>query len=267
MSEDPAAPTLIVPHERPVSAAQPQLPADPHCGERRGGFFIFYSGAAGRLKRFLGLSGNSPPEASSSPSTCCRSPLWCSESWFISRRQVFKSKKGGTIWKREAQGNVRWKRSSARQSAPVNYVLGTSFPLDLLFFYDSLYLSCLLFKTVLGSAKKKKKGRLYRMLNTVLVSGLLTFPAEVKFAHSANLCCHQLGLQKENLLTEQTVSSPSCISLSFLFCSLSRVTLRVPPLINVSHKAGETKKASMLDLTNKLCFISSSLLQLPVTTV
>lgn len=35
------------------------------------------------------------------------------------------------------------------------------------------------------------------MLNTFLVSGLLTFP-ELEFAHSANLCCHQLGFKKKS---------------------------------------------------------------------
>lgn len=93
------------------------------------------------------------------------------------------------------------------------------------------------------------------MLNTFLVSGLLTFPAEAKFAHNANLCCHQLGFKKKTC-TQNKLSFPSRIS----FLLPSQVTLRVPPFINVSHKAGETESAFELDLTNKRCFISSSLL-------
>lgn len=94
------------------------------------------------------------------------------------------------------------------------------------------------------------------MLNTFLVSGLLTFPAEAKFAHNANLCCHQLGFKKKTC----TQNKLCPLHLASLFLLPSQVTLRVPPLINVSHKAGETESASKLVLTNKLCFISSSLL-------
>lgn len=91
------------------------------------------------------------------------------------------------------------------------------------------------------------------MLNTFLVSGLLTFPAEAKSAHNANLCCHQLGLKKKTC----TQNKLCPLYLASLFWFPSQVTLGAPPLINVSHKAGETESASELDLTNKLCFISS----------
>lgn len=53
------------------------------------------------------------------------------------------------------------------------------------------------------------------MLNTILVSALLTFPAELKFAHSANLCCHQLGFKMKTC----TQNKLCPLYLASLFCS------------------------------------------------
>lgn len=83
------------------------------------------------------------------PHTCCQVPLWFSKSWFVSRRQVFKSK-GKDLFKKKKRNtwNVRLKRSSANQPAPVNSIQSTSCLSDPSHppFYVSSYLSCLSFK-------------------------------------------------------------------------------------------------------------------------
>lgn len=135
MSEDPAALTLIVPHERPVSAARVQLPADPRCGKQRGG-----SNASLVSMGTRHLKPHLPPPAARRHCDAVKADLY-QEGRSISQRGKKK------ILSRNTR-KCEMKRSNADHSAPVNYVHSTSSlsgsPTPP--FYDSLNLSCLPFK-------------------------------------------------------------------------------------------------------------------------
>lgn len=108
MSEDPAALMLIVPHERPVSAARVQLPADPCCGKQRGGSFfiiIIILELPGGSKASLVSMGTRhlkpllPPPAARRHCDAVKADLYHED------RSL--SQRGGKKFFKETQGNVR----------------------------------------------------------------------------------------------------------------------------------------------------------------